>query len=149
MSPELRRDLRKIILCGVGLFLVLNAFSWQPGYGGRSDKEPGMEVERFFGWPACFYCDLWRSDRPHEVDHWEYVSPIPVTSEMYFVYFSHSLVALLLNVVIVTCGMVVWFLFKLVERRRQIENWMLVVGIALLAVAALIVEFGSKASAFL
>ena len=61
MSPELRKQIRNTVLVGLGAFVVINGCSWQPGYGGRNDRKPGMEVERYFGWPACFYADMWRA----------------------------------------------------------------------------------------
>src|SRR5262245_8193199 len=50
-----------------GIFLAANLRSWSLGVGGRTDivnveKPKGTELERFFGWPAYYRAELWRSD---------------------------------------------------------------------------------------
>jgi hypothetical protein len=45
-------------------FLVANAFAWQLGIGGRRDRTPGTELERYFGWPAVWRAELWDSSDP-------------------------------------------------------------------------------------
>jgi hypothetical protein len=149
MEPELRREFRAIITWGVAVFLVVNAFSWHPGYGGRTDRKPGMEVERYFGWPACFYCDLWRSDRPHKVNGLSYVSAIPLSSEMYFVYFSSSALALLLDVGVAACAVVLCLLLAAAERRNKVTTWMTLLGVGIAVIGLLIIVLGDAVSAYL
>lgn len=149
MPPELRKQIRNIILVGVGAFLLVNGCSWQPGYGGRNDRKPGMEVERYFGWPACFYADLWRSDEPTEVEPWSYAPPLPITSDMYFVYCSFSVVPLLLDagLVIASVGLVI--ILCIWSSREKLSPWMVPVGIVLLIAAWAVIKFGEKVSVYL
>ena len=42
---------------------LLNWQCWQPGVGGAGGgRPPGTQLERFFGWPATYQAELWRSD---------------------------------------------------------------------------------------
>lgn len=48
---------------------LLNLHAWQPGIGGRTDRNNGVrpngsELELYFGWPACYRAELLRSDDP-------------------------------------------------------------------------------------
>jgi hypothetical protein len=45
------------------VLFLLNWTCWQPGVGGAvGGKPPGTQLERFFGWPATYQAELWRSD---------------------------------------------------------------------------------------
>jgi hypothetical protein len=149
MSSVLRKQIRNIVLVGLAAFVLINGCSWQPGYGGRHDKRPGMEVERYFGWPACFYADLWRSDKPMNVEPWDFAPPIPISRQMYFVYHRARTVPFLLDaflVVAVTAGVVILRTWEFCGRTTRQSVAMLV---ALALVAWLIVRFGDAASAYL
>jgi hypothetical protein len=148
MTESVRQQVRRIILWSLLIFLVVNAFSWNPGWGGRNDRKPGREVERYFGWPACFYCDLWRSDHPHEIALPLYFPPVPFTREMYFVYHSFSFRALLLNAALVICGAVIVVILVLAEQGVR-KRWMKPVGIGLAILGILIVLFGDEFSTYL
>jgi hypothetical protein len=54
------------MLLGVAAALfLLNWQCWQPGVGGAvGGRPPGTQLERFFGWPATYKAELWRSDDP-------------------------------------------------------------------------------------
>jgi hypothetical protein len=53
-----------LLAVAAGLFL-LNWQCWQPGVGGTiGGKPPGTQLERYFGWPATYQAELWRSDDP-------------------------------------------------------------------------------------
>lgn len=106
------RTVAVVLLAGV----LVNACSWTPGYGGRRDQQPGMEVERYFGWPACFRAELWRSDHPHQVDVGAYVPPIPLSNEMSFVYARSGWLPLLLDVALVAIAAA---LGLLISRKRS------------------------------
>jgi hypothetical protein len=42
---------------------LLNGICWQPGIGGAvGGRAPGTQLEHFFGWPATYRAELWRSD---------------------------------------------------------------------------------------
>jgi hypothetical protein len=149
MHPLLRRQIRNIALVGLGAFIVINGCSWRPGSGGRHDRKPGMEVERYFGWPACFYADLWRSDEPMNVEPWDYAPPFPISRQMYFVYHRARAVPLLLDavlVVAVTAGVVILRTWEFHGRstRRSVA-----VLVALVVVAWSIVRFGDATSVYL
>ena len=120
-----------------------------PGYGGRNDRQPGMEVERYFGWPACFRAELWRSDHPHQVNFVAYISPIPLSTEMYFVYSSNRIIPFILDAILVAalaaiCGLFVW-----ADVGGRTENWMVVSGVFLAVVVWLIVQFADETIAYL
>lgn len=149
MNQRVRRDFRLIIGWGLAAFIVVNAFSWSPGSGGRNDRKPGMEVERFFGWPACFYCDLWRSDHNHEVHIGPYIPPIPTTSGMYYVYSSQSLLALLLDTSLALCGIVICLLLVWAEHRERTDTWVMILGVISAAAVLAIIMFGDEVSACL
>jgi hypothetical protein len=53
-----------LVLVAVGAVLfLLNWHCWQPGVGGAVGGRPaGTYLERFFGWPATYQAELWRSD---------------------------------------------------------------------------------------
>ena len=105
MSPDLRKQIRTITLIGLAVFVLMNGCSWEPGFGGRRhDGKPGEEVERYFGWPACFYADMWRSNERMDVEPWDYIPPLPTTSKMHFVYCEFGLLPLLLDAVLVSAG---------------------------------------------
>jgi hypothetical protein len=49
------------------IFALMNFHAWQPGIGGRSDRNNGVqpdgsELELYYGWPACYRAELLRSD---------------------------------------------------------------------------------------
>ena len=51
----------------LGLFALLgaNLWCWRPGIGGGGPaRPPGTEVELFYGWPATYRAEWWRSDDP-------------------------------------------------------------------------------------
>jgi hypothetical protein len=51
-----------LLAVAVVLFLV-NWQCWRPGVGGAvGGRPPGTQLERFFGWPATYQAELWRSD---------------------------------------------------------------------------------------
>ena len=105
MPTKLGKQIRNIVFVGLGVFVLVNGCSWQPGYGDRNDRKPGMEVERYFGWPACFYADLWQSDEATEVEPWNYAPPLPITSDMHYIYCSFGVVPLLLDIAIIVAAM--------------------------------------------
>jgi hypothetical protein len=53
-----------LLLFAVAVVLfLLNWQCWQPGVGGAvAGRPPGTQLERFFGWPATYQAELWRSD---------------------------------------------------------------------------------------
>lgn len=140
--------MKTIIKFGVIVFIVINAFSWNLGWGGRNDRKPGREIERYFGWPACFYCDLWRSDHLHEIALPAYFPPIPFSREMYFVYFSSSVIAFILNATFVGCIVGLCLLF-VVSEVRKLKAWMKWLGIGLAMIAGTIFLFGNEFSTYL
>lgn len=145
MTESNRKQNRRVVVWSILLFLGINAFSWNPGWGGRRDGESGREIERYFGWPACFYCDLWRSDGPQNIDMAAYFPPIPLGGAMDFVYRSFSLVALLLNVTLVTCVAVSVLLFTTTEPGAG-QKWTQAAGLSLVILAFLIVMLADKFS---
>ena len=51
-----------LLAVAVTLFL-LNWQCWKPGVGGAvGGRAPGTHLERYFGWPATYEAELWRSD---------------------------------------------------------------------------------------
>ncbi|HMF16923.1 MAG TPA: hypothetical protein VKE98_06915 [Gemmataceae bacterium] len=60
----IRFRLTWLLLLAVAAVLVLvNWQCWQPGVGGAvGGRPPGTQLERFFGWPATYQAELWRSD---------------------------------------------------------------------------------------
>ncbi len=45
------------------ILLLVNCQSWQPGVGGAiRGVMLGTRLERFFGWPATYRAEFWRSD---------------------------------------------------------------------------------------
>jgi len=149
MSPELRKQIRIIVLIGLGVFVLINGCSWQPGYGGRNDRKPGMEVERYFGWPACFYCDLWRSDESIQAVPLGLAPLCPMTDKMYFVYHRFGLVPILLDAVFVSAGIVVVVIVAIGEHRGKRQRWMTVLCWVLVLLAIAIIKFGDMTSVFL
>lgn len=137
VPPELQKQVRRIILVGLGLFVVVNGCSWNPGYGGRRGK-PGMEVERYFGWPACFYADLWRSEEATEVEPFNYVPPVPITRELQFVYFRFGFVPLLLDMILAAAATTIAvFLYTWQFRGVAATStmiWAAVLGLVVLAI---------------
>ena len=52
-----------MLLAVAAILFLLNWQCWQPGVGGAvGGNRPGTRLERFFGWPATYQADLWRSD---------------------------------------------------------------------------------------
>lgn len=140
--------MRWLFFWGTAVFVLVNALSWDPGYGHRTDLKPGQEIERYFGWPAHYYCGLWRSDRP-ELDLLRHFTLIPLASEMTFAYSSHSILALLLDAGLIACGMVIWRLGESVSSGKKLSKWTLAIGIALTITAVAIILFGDEVSAYL
>lgn len=149
MSPQLRKQIRIIVLAGLAAFVLINGCSWQPGYGGRNDRKPGMEVERYFGWPACFYCDLWRSDESMRIEPWGFAPPLPIAPKMYFVYSKFGILPLLLDAVLVMAGIVVAATVTVGEPHGRMQRWMVVLCAALVVLAIVIIMFGDRTSVFL
>jgi hypothetical protein len=60
----IRFRLTWLLLLAVGAILFLvNWHCWRPGLGGAvGGRPPGTQLERFFGWPATYRAELWRSD---------------------------------------------------------------------------------------
>jgi len=141
--------LSKTIYWAVAVFLVVNGCSWMPGYGGRNDRQPGMEVERYFGWPACFRAELWQSDHSHEVNVDAYIPPVPLSSEMSFVYSSNAFIPLLLDAVLVAAVAAICALFVWAKSRGRAANWMIFSGVFLAVVVWLIVQFADETSTYL
>jgi hypothetical protein len=51
------------LFVGTVTLFLLNWQCWQPGVGGAvGGRAPGTQLERFFGWPATYQAELWRSD---------------------------------------------------------------------------------------
>lgn len=148
MAASVRQDAKAMLIWGLIAFLAVNAFSWNPGWGGRHDKQPGRELERYFGWPACFYCDLWRSEHDHGINLALYFPPIPVSREMTFVYHSLSLVALLMNVVFFASWTFLCVILLLAEKQVR-RAWMAPTGIGLIILGLLIAFYGHEFSTFL
>ena len=49
----------------LAVLLATNCWSWQPGTGGGAGgRPPGAEVELFYGWPATYQAEWWRSEDP-------------------------------------------------------------------------------------
>lgn len=146
MAPELRKTIRTIVLIGLAAFVLINGCSWQPGYGGRNDRKPGMEVERYFGCPACFYCDLWRSDASMRIEPWGFAPPLPIAPKMYFVYSRFGTLPLLLDAVLLMAGIVVVVAVAVAEHRGRIPRWMVVLCAALVVSAIVMIMFGGRTS---
>ena len=149
MSAEFRKQLNRLIYGTVVLFIFINGCSWMPGYGGRNDRQPGMEVERYFGWPACFRAELWQSDHLHEVNISEYIPPVPLSSEMAFVYSSNALIPLLLDAVFAVsvtclCVLLTWSICHARVTKRMVAS-----GLFLVMTAWLIVKFANVTNAYL
>ena len=52
-----------MLLVGAALLFQLNWQCWRPGVGGASGgSPPGTQLELFFGWPATYRAELWRSN---------------------------------------------------------------------------------------
>jgi len=148
MTDRLRVESGRLVLWTVLIFLAVNAFSWSPGYGGRNDRQPGREVERYFGWPACFYCDLWRSDHDHQIALAAYFPPIPLTLEMGYVYSSWSLLGLVINVCV--AGGLLGVCLLLIRMDEQGANSWLIGATCLLAgMSGVLILFGEEFSAYL
>jgi hypothetical protein len=57
-----------VLFAGAAVVFLLNWQCWQPGVGGAAGGgPPGTQLERFFGWPATYQVELWRSgvSSPH------------------------------------------------------------------------------------
>ena len=149
MPTKLRKQIRNIVFIGLGVFVLVNGCSWQPGYGGRSDRKPGMEVERYFGWPACFYADLWQSDEATEVEPWNYAPPLPITSDMHYIYCSFGVVPLLLDIAIIVAAMGIAVVIYRWHYRGKASVATIVLALVLGLVVATIVMFGDEVSVYL
>jgi hypothetical protein len=49
------------------IIFVINLHCWKPGIGDRTDNDEGKqvsgtEISLYFGWPAYYVAELWRSD---------------------------------------------------------------------------------------
>ena len=52
-----------ILLALAAVLFLLNWQCWRLGIGSAvGGRPPGTELERFFGWPATYQAELWRSD---------------------------------------------------------------------------------------
>jgi hypothetical protein len=52
-----------VLLAMAAALFMLNWQCWQPGVGGAvGGRPPGTQLELFFGWPATYQAELWRSD---------------------------------------------------------------------------------------
>jgi hypothetical protein len=52
-----------LLLAVAALLFLVNWHCWRPGVGGAvGGRPPGTQLERFFGWPATYQAELWRSD---------------------------------------------------------------------------------------
>ena len=52
-----------LLLAVAALLFLVNWQCWRPGVGGAvGGRPPGTQLERFFGWPATYQAELWRSD---------------------------------------------------------------------------------------
>src|SRR5437764_14062500 len=50
---------------GTLILLAANLWCWRPGIGGgRPARAPGTEVELYYGWPATYRAEWWRSGDP-------------------------------------------------------------------------------------
>lgn len=148
LPPDLRAILRKILFWGMILFLVINAFSWSPGYGGRRNQK-GMEVERYFGWPACFRAELWRSDHRHEINILAYMPPVPLAGEMSLAVAYHSATALVLNLAFAGCLIGIVQLFAWIDHRRRADPWTIALIAALVAAALGLLHIADRCDAHL
>jgi len=51
------------LLTVLGILLAVNLWCWRPGIGGSgSSRPPGTELELFYGWPATYQAEWWRSE---------------------------------------------------------------------------------------
>jgi hypothetical protein len=47
----------------LGVLLALNLWCWRPGIGGGGGgRPPGTELELYYGWPATYQAEWWRSE---------------------------------------------------------------------------------------
>jgi hypothetical protein len=52
-----------VLLAVAAVLFLANWQCWRPGVGGAvGGRPPGTQLERFFGWPATYQAELWRSD---------------------------------------------------------------------------------------
>jgi hypothetical protein len=52
-----------VLVALAAVLFFLNWHCWKPGVGGASGgRPPGTQLERFFGWPAIYLAEFWRSD---------------------------------------------------------------------------------------
>lgn len=151
-NREFRRRLRRLALVATGLFLLVNGCSWDPGYGGRHDRKPGFEVERSFGWPCCYYADLWRTERPvrlRDFEPWDYAPPLPITNQTRFVYCSFGAVPLLLNGILVLAMTGLVLILLEWESRERLPPRIALLGGLLAIVSWAIIKFGDLTSVYL
>jgi hypothetical protein len=149
MTEVLRKQVRAIILIGLGAFLFVNGCSWQPGSGGRHDRKPGMEMERYFGWPACFYVDLWRSDDRIDGIPLDYMWPLPITGRMQFVYHSFGVVPLMIDAALVLAATGIAVILCITVRHGRMPLWLAATCVLLAVVVLVVFTFGEKASVYL
>lgn len=54
-----------VLAVAVAFFLLLNLHPWDQGVGGSGPQQPpGTNFEGYFGWPACYRAEWWKSDDP-------------------------------------------------------------------------------------
>ena len=51
------------VLAFLAVLLAVNLWCWRPSIGGGgSSRLPGTEMELFYGWPATYQAEWWRSE---------------------------------------------------------------------------------------
>lgn len=69
---KLNRDTSKLFIFAIVVLLLLNFHCWRPGIGGRTklksgERPAGAELELYYGYPACYQAELWRSDNTDDI----------------------------------------------------------------------------------
>ena len=132
MKAETRRFIRFSVVWGIVVCLVTNLIT-MPGY--RTGSEGTIIViERHFGWPAEYYADLWNNESPNEPNLLAFMPLLPLSIGMRFHHFDFSFLALLLNVVVVACAVILLVLFARTMDQGRVEGWVATTaGIVLVA----------------
>ena len=148
MPANPRKRAVLILVVGLGIFGVVNGIAWTPGIGGRNDKQPGMEIERYFGWPACYLAELWRSQE-HVPLRLQWATPLSSPHvQMFFVYRTVGVLALVIDVVVALASIGLVIIIDRCQFRRP-STMLIICGMLLVVLIAGLVSFGERAGVYL